>query len=126
MMLIISEVHTFAGQERMTSLPTCFQINPVDNTAVMLADGTAEMVVQVIGAERVVTLTQPIVYGHKVALQAIAEGAAVFKYGIRIGHATAPIQTGDWVHLHNCASDYDERSGSLAIDSGRPTDTVYA
>ena len=126
MMLIISEVHTFAGQKRMTSLPTCFQINPVDNTAVLLADGAAEMVVQVIGAERVVTLTQPIAYGHKVALKDMDEGAAIFKYGIRIGHATQTIRMGDWVHLHNCASDYDERSGSLEIDSGRPTDTVYA
>lgn len=112
----------------MAALPTCFQINPQDNTAVMLADGTAGTVVQVIGAvtNTALTLTQPIAYGHKVALQDITEGAAVFKYGIRIGHATQPIHTGDWVHLHNCASDYDERSGSLEIDSGRPTDTVYA
>lgn len=110
----------------MTSLPTCFQINPHDNTAVMLADGIASMVVQVIGANITVTLTQPIAYGHKVALCDMAAGAGVFKYGIRIGHATQLIRAGDWVHLHNCASDYDERSGSLDIDSGRPTDTVYA
>lgn len=110
----------------MASLPTCFQINPQDNTAVMLADGVAGMIVQVIGADAVVTLTQPIAYGHKVALTDVDEGAAVAKYGIRIGHATQPIRAGDWVHLHNCASDYDERSGSLEIDSGRPTDTVYA
>lgn len=94
----------------------------------MLADGIAGAIVQVIGAaaDTTVTLTQPIAYGHKVALCDIAAGAAVFKYGIRIGHATQPIHTGDWVHLHNCASDYDERSGSLEIDSGKPTDTVYA
>ncbi len=112
----------------MAALPTCFQINPQDNTAVMLADGAAGTVIQVIGGvtNTTVTLTQPIAYGHKVALQDITESAAIFKYGIRIGHATQPIQSGDWVHLHNCASDYDERSGSLAIDSGRPTDTVYA
>lgn len=110
----------------MSSLPTCFQINPQDNTAVMLADGEVGAVVQVIGAQTTIALIQPIAYGHKVALCDIAEGGAIFKYGIRIGHATQPIQTGDWVHLHNCASDYDERSGSLEIDSGRPTDTVYA
>lgn len=110
----------------MASLPTCFQINPQDNTAVMLADGEAGTVVQVIGAQMTITLIQPIAYGHKVALYDLAQGAAVFKYGIRIGHATQPIHAGEWVHLHNCASDYDERSGSLEIESGRPTDTVYA
>lgn len=107
---------------------TCFQINPTDNTAVMLEDGTTDATVQVIGAGQATTviLTQAIAYGHKVALADIAQNAAVFKYGIRIGHATQPIRAGDWVHLHNCASDYDERSGSLEVASGKPTDTVYA
>lgn len=107
---------------------TCFQINPTDNTAVMLEDGIAGSTVHVIGAGQTmtVTLTQAIAYGHKVALADIAEAGAVFKYGIRIGHATQPIQAGDWVHLHNCASDYDERSGSLEVTSGKPTDTIYA
>ena len=92
----------------------------------MLDDGTPDAVVQVIGQARTVTLTQAIAYGHKVALADMAQDAPVFKYGIRIGHATQPIRVGDWVHLHNCASDYDERSGSLEIESGKPMDTVYA
>lgn len=112
----------------MAPVLTCFQINPNDNIAVMLEDGTADATVQVIGAsqERTVTLIQTIAYGHKVALADIVQGAAVFKYGIRIGHAIQPIRAGAWVHLHNCASDYDERSGSLEVESGKPTDTVYA
>ncbi|MEZ4729589.1 MAG: UxaA family hydrolase [Caldilineaceae bacterium] len=107
---------------------TCFQIHPTDNTAVLLEDGTDGSLVQVIGAgaDTAITLTQAIAYGHKVALTDIAQGAAVMKYGIRIGHATQPIRAGAWVHLHNCASDYDERSGSLEVESGKPTDTVYA
>lgn len=107
---------------------TCFQINPTDNTAVMLEDGTPEATVQVIGLGQATTirLTQAIAYGHKVALADIDQSAPVFKYGIRIGHATQPIHAGDWVHLHNCASDYDERSSSLEIESGKPTDTIYA
>ena len=91
----------------------------------MLDDGMPNAVIHVIGQARTVTLTQAIAYGHKVALADIGQDAAVFKYGIRIGHATQSIYTGDWVHLHNCASDYDERSGSLEIESGKPTDTVY-
>lgn len=107
---------------------TCFQINPTDNTAVMLEDGIAGVTVHVIGAGQAttVTLTQAIAYGHKVALVNLAQHDPVYKYGIRIGHATQPIRAGDWVHLHNCASDYDERSGSLEVTSGKPTDTVYA
>lgn len=107
---------------------TCFQINPNDNTAVMLEDGTPHALVQVIGAGQAMTisLTQAIAYGHKVALADMAQDAPIFKYGIRIGHATQPIRAGDWVHLHNCASDYDERSSSLEFESGKPTDTVYA
>lgn len=93
----------------------------------MLGDGTPTTPVQVIGAGRDLTipLRQAIAYGHKVALQEIGEGEAVIKYGIRIGHALQPIHTGDWIHLHNCASDYDERSASLDLGNGRPTDTVY-
>lgn len=106
---------------------TCFQINPTDNCAVLLGDGEAGSAVQVIGAPQplTITLTQPIAYGHKVALDAIATDGAVCKYGIRIGHATQPIRAGDWIHLHNCASDYDERSATLELESGKPTDTVY-
>lgn len=107
---------------------TCFQINPNDNTAVMLEDGTPGANVHVIGTGQatIISLTQAIAYGHKVALADIAQDAPVFKYGIRIGHATQPICAGDWIHLHNCASDYDERSSSLESESGKPTDTVYA
>jgi altronate dehydratase small subunit len=53
-------------------------------------------------------------------------GGAVVKYGVRIGHATQAIQRGAWVHLHNLASDFDERSGTLDLHSGAPTDTAYA
>ena len=51
---------------------------------------------------------------------------AVIKYGVRIGHATQPVARGAWVHLHNLASDLDERSGTLDLHSGAPTDTASA
>ena len=54
----------------------------------------------------------------------IAAGAAVVKFGGRIGHATRAIAAGEWVHLHNLASDLDGRSGSLDLRSGTPTDTA--
>ena len=42
--------------------------------------------------------------GHKVAIQAIASGAAVLKYGSAIGTATTDIPAGAHVHTHNVAS----------------------
>ena len=64
--------------------------------------------------------------GHKVALKDVAADGAVIKFGIRIGHATQPIRRGAWVHLHNLASDLDQRSGTLDLHSGAPTDTASA
>ncbi len=64
--------------------------------------------------------------GHKIALRDIAANEAVVKYGVRIGHATKPIARGAWVHLHNLASDLDDRSSTLDLHSGVPTDTASA
>lgn len=48
-----------------------------------------------------VTAAEDIPQGHKIALEPIAEGAAVVKYGYPIGHTTAAVETGMWVHTHN-------------------------
>ncbi len=102
-----------------------FQIHPKDNVATLLAD-TAPGPVQVIGAAtREVTALAAIKLGHKVALVELKPGDAVIKYGVRIGHASRGISPGDWVHLHNLASDLDERSGTLDGETGAPTDTKY-
>jgi altronate dehydratase small subunit len=103
-----------------------FQISSSDNVAVVL-DDTEPGVVKVLGAGEgsIISAREPVRLGHKIALVAIAPGDPVMKYGVRIGHATAPISPGDWVHLHNCASDYDERSNALEVTTGAPTDTPY-
>jgi altronate hydrolase/altronate dehydratase small subunit len=69
---------------------------------------------------------EPIARGHKIALRSLAEGEAVLKFGVRIGHASRAIAAGEWVHLQNLASDHDERSASLDLHTGAPTDTVSA
>ena len=51
-----------------------------------------------------VVVIQPVPFGHKVALTAIAEGAAVLKYGEVIGVAMSPIAPGAHVHVHNLVS----------------------
>ena len=43
----------------------------------------------------------PIPLGHKVALQDIAEGDTVYKYGHDIGRAVQAIPRGHHVHVHN-------------------------
>jgi hypothetical protein len=64
--------------------------------------------------------------GHKVALAAIPEGAPIVKFGIAIGIAMRPIEPGEWVHLHNCRSQLDERSGHFDVHTGEPGDNAYA
>lgn len=65
-------------------------LNAADNVAILTEKGVAPA-------------------GHKVARVAIAQGAAVIKYGQTIGYATAPIAAGDHVHSHNCAFGAHER-----------------
>lgn len=102
----------------------CFQVNPQDNVGTMLDDGVG--MVQVLGVcPREIAIPQAISLGHKVALKDIPAGEPIVKFGVTIGRATQDIREGQWVHLHNCASNYDERSQSLDVHSGATTDTRY-
>lgn len=75
------------------------RIHPTDNVAVALEDLEAGRSLAVEGV--CVTLLRAIPRGHKVALAPIAEGENIVKYGCPIGHATEPINPGDWVHTQN-------------------------
>ena len=76
-------------------MPDFIHIHPKDNVAVALTAIPA-------GTEFAgVTARADIPQGHKMALTAMAENDQVMKYGFSIGHATAPIAPGDWVHTHN-------------------------
>lgn len=44
---------------------------------------------------------EAVAFGHKIALVFIPEGAKVKKYGEVIGRATAAIEAGRHVHVHN-------------------------
>lgn len=48
-----------------------------------------------------VTANERIPKYHKIAVRDVEKNAAVFRYGNSIGHATAGIRRGDWVHTHN-------------------------
>ncbi len=89
----------------------CFQIHPADNVATLMADAPAGSL-QVVGGWAI-SAREPISLGHKVALVPIACHQPIVKYGVTIGLATRDIQTGEWVHLHNCKSLMDKRVVNL-------------
>ena len=65
------------------------------------------------------TVRDAIPRGHKVALQRIASGAAVIKYGSSIGVATDEILPGAHVHTHNVSS--ARGRGDLAANGQQPS-----
>ena len=76
------------------------KINAVDNVCVALADDLKQgETIEVDGAQ--ITLKEDVARGHKIALKPFAEGENVIKYGYPIGHATRPIEPGEWIHSHN-------------------------
>lgn len=52
----------------------------------------------------IVTASEPIPFGHKIALTAIKAGEVVLKYGESIGLARGDIAQGGCVHTHNVDS----------------------
>ncbi len=75
------------------------RINEKDNVAVALAPiGQGE---SFSFGDVSVTAAEPIPQGHKIALSDLAEGEYVVKYGFPIGHTTADVKKGSWLHTHN-------------------------
>ncbi|MDE6438299.1 MAG: altronate dehydratase family protein, partial [Muribaculaceae bacterium] len=101
------------------------KINAADNVAVILADDASQGERLAVGDGGEVTLLQPVTRGHKVALRPIAEGEPVIKYGYPIGHATAPIAAGEWIHSHNLATSLSDNLEYTYTPSGAAT-PVYS
>ena len=77
-------------------------ISACDNVATALDDLDPGTCVDAGG--RPVRVVDRIPRGHKLALQVIAAGEAVIKYGSPIGTASTNIRAGAHVHIHNVAS----------------------
>ena len=86
-------------------MPDFIHIHPADNVAVALRPIPAGTVFQGI------TATADIPQGHKMAMKPMENGEQVIKYGFSIGHTTAPVAAGDWVHTHNMVTNL---SGEVA------------
>lgn len=104
-----------------------FQIERADNVATLLSGASAgpcQLTGSCNGSAAIMALEE-IPEGHKIALTDIREGGMIVKYGVPIGRATRPIIKGQWVHLHNMTSNYDERSSHLDPLTGAPLDMEY-
>ena len=80
----------------------CILLHDADNTVTALLDLSQGEEIQIgdTTPEQIV-IRGDIPYAHKFARVSIAKGADVIKYGEVIGVATADIQPGDHVHVHN-------------------------
>ena len=75
------------------------KINPSDNVAVALVPLSKGTVIKL--DDTTLTLTEGIMQGHKFSLKNLKPGDSIIKYGNPIGHATAEIPAGSWIHTHN-------------------------
>lgn len=77
------------------------RINEQDNVALCVEKiGKADSVMGV-------KAESDIPFGHKIALCDIKKGENIIKYGNPIGHASADIKKGEWVHSHNLETNLD-------------------
>ena len=93
-----------------------FHLNPADN--VVVAGGIFSAGQSVEGCST--TPQESIPSGHKMAIQSIAAGASVLKFGQIIGQATCDITPGQHVHEHNLSMSAHSDDYAYAEDA-QPT-----
>lgn len=74
-------------------------LHPRDNVAVARVALSGDQCLEVNGVP--ISIRQPVPAGHKLAIKPVRTGEPVYRYGNVIGFATAPIEAGDHVHVHN-------------------------
>lgn len=89
------------------------RLHAADTVAVVVADVAAGERIRYDGSEQEVPVEakEPIPYGHKVAIRPMRAGEPVIKYGERMGIATADIEVGRHVHVHNVRGLHPEERG---------------
>lgn len=105
-----------------------YKVNRTDNVATAMEDipvGTVFVTGAVPDEGCSVEAIQVIPFGHKIALTEIRPGDRIIKYGAAIGMATAAIAKGEYVHMHNMKSCYDERSAVLDPITAQAPDIEY-
>jgi (2R)-sulfolactate sulfo-lyase subunit alpha len=90
----------------MAKIPHLLVHNRRDNVGVVVVENLAAgtdmfCVVTEDNSDFQAISNQDVPIGHKVALQDLAIGDTVIKYGEDIGRIVAPVRKGDHVHTHN-------------------------
>jgi len=101
----------------MASVPfsqVAVQLRPQDNVAIITQPLPADTSVARNGTT--LSVSRKIGMGHKMALQPIKQGDAVYKYGQIIGFASTDIGPGELVHVHNLGADLFERDYAFCKD----------
>lgn len=99
-----------------------FVIDLKDNVATLVSEsGKAGLSVDVPvnGGTKKITLRQDVPYCHKFAISPIPKGTQILKYGFSIGTATADIQPGDYVHVHNLESNRGRGDLAAKVETAR-------
>jgi altronate hydrolase len=94
------------------------QLSPGDNVAIARVPLAAGALIRT--AARELRTTESIPEGHKMAVQDIAPGESIVRYGSPIGLARVAIRAGEHVHTHNLAFE-DREDCSLACARGAET-----
>jgi len=100
------------------------RLHPADDVAVArtaISAGTA-----LAGPDGGLRAADDVPAGHKIALRAIAAGAAVRKYGQVIGVATTGIEIGRHVHVHNLAMADAHAAHGIGLDYAPTTPVAEA
>ena len=110
----------------MTEDNKAYVVNDRDNVATLLQN-SPKGCVKLMGESKLTELTalDDIPRGHKIAICDIKKGEPIVKYGATVGSASRDIKKGEHVHLHNVASNFDERAASLDTDTAEPNDIEY-
>lgn len=84
--------------------PRLIRLSDHDNIAVLGQTIHKGEVIELAG--RQLEMSETLGMGHKLAIQTIAAGSDVLKYGLPIGFAATDIELGTHVHVHNLTSRY--------------------
>lgn len=91
----MQEVHSPAPPPAPTPTPVLVRMHPEDNVAIVGNEGGLPAGTVLPGG---LVLRERVPQAHKVALVDIAEGSAITRYGVTIGHALRALPAGAWVH----------------------------
>lgn len=89
----------------MTALVNMIVLATEDNVGIALR-GIAAGEAASDGGGRAILSGEEVPQGHKIALERIAEGDRIVRFGVAVGIASSAIERGRLVHVHNVRSQY--------------------